>query len=167
MKRSIFALVLSTVSIISAQGQGTNPSKTLAPITPTPVGEWLVEDGSAHIRVVSCDAVLWGVLSWAKTAGLDENNPDKSKRGRSIIGVPILLGMQANGANNWKGEVYDADSGRIYSSFIKLSSADVLRIEGCVMGGLICGGEDWKRVPAVAGKATMPPEKEVCLNVQK
>ena len=31
-----------------------------------PTGDWLVEDGDAHIRTVMCDGKLWGVVSWAQ-----------------------------------------------------------------------------------------------------
>jgi hypothetical protein len=48
----------------------------------------------------------------------------------------------------WEGDVYNAENGKTYSSRISLTAPDVLRIEGCVLGGLICGGQNWTRVNA-------------------
>jgi len=123
------------------------------------MGEWAVENGEAHIRIVKCDQGLWGVISWTKgPAGMDEHNPDPAKRSRSMLGVPILINMQP-GQNQWDGEVYNAENGETYNSNISLVSADQLRIEGCVLGGLICGGETWTRVPPTKGA---PTDQAVC-----
>jgi uncharacterized protein (DUF2147 family) len=130
----------------------------------SPTGEWLVKDGTARIRIAQCGGALWGVISWTKgPAGRDENNPDPAKRSRSIFDAPILINMRP-AASQWDGEVYNAQDGSIYSSHIRLVSPDVLRIEGCVLGGLICGGEEWTRVPLAKGS---PPDQAVCSRLSK
>jgi uncharacterized protein (DUF2147 family) len=130
----------------------------------SPLGEWLVQDGTAHIRIVSCGKGLWGVISWVKgPPGKDENNPDPAKRDRSVIGLPILINLQP-AQKQWEGEVYNAENGETYTSHISLQSADVLRIEGCVFGGLICGGENWTRAPLAKGA---PSDQAVCSGVAK
>jgi uncharacterized protein (DUF2147 family) len=130
----------------------------------SPVGEWLVKDGTAHIRIVPCGDALWGVISWTKgPPGKDDNNPDPAKRDRSVMGMPILLNMKPAG-NQWNGEVYNAENGETYTSHISLASPDVLQIEGCGLFGLVCGGEDWKRIqPAKGG----PTAQAVCSGVGK
>lgn len=126
---------------------------------PSPLGEWAVENGQAHIRIVSCQTGLWGVISWTSgPAGVDENNPDPAKRSRSMLGVPILINMQP-GDKRWDGEVYNAENGETYNSNISLVGPDQLRIEGCVLGGLICGGETWTRAPLTKGA---PTDQAVC-----
>src|ERR1700741_125616 len=131
--------------------------------SPGPVGEWVVEDGTAHIRGVPCGSALWGVISWTKDApGRDENNPDPSKRNRSVMGMPILLNMKpAN--QRWEGEVYNAENGQTYTAHIQLAGPDVLKIEGCVLGGLFCGGENWKRY--TSSSSAKPPAQDVCSRV--
>lgn len=114
-----------------------------------PVGEWLVKDGSAQIRIEPCANGLWGFISWVRAPGTDNKNPDPAKRTRSIVGVPILRSMMPVKPNKWEGEVYNADNGKMYSASIALVSDDVLKIEGCVLGGLFCGGENWTRVQQV------------------
>jgi uncharacterized protein (DUF2147 family) len=118
-----------------------------------PIGEWLVADGTARIRIGPCADALWGVISWANQPGTDENNPDPAKRKRSIIGLPILLHMKLAEANRWEGEVYNAENGKIYNSRIFLVKNDVLRIEGCLFAGFLCGGENWTRFTPAPGSA--------------
>lgn len=123
-----------------------------------------MEDGTAHIRIVSCENALWGVISWTKSApGKDENNPDPSKRNRSVMGIPILMNMKKAG-NRWNGEVYNAENGETYSAHISLVSNDVLKIEGCVLAGFLCGGENWKRVPTTEKS---DESKAICAKVAK
>ncbi|HEX2653956.1 MAG TPA: DUF2147 domain-containing protein [Xanthobacteraceae bacterium] len=130
-------------------------------------GDWRVNDGTALIRVAPCfdlkvdlpaesradpKDVLCGIIAWTKGGegaqnAVDENNPDPAKRARPIMGLPILTEMKYDvQKSRWDGEVYNAKDGKIYTSHLILKSDDIMRIEGCVFGGLICGGEDWTRV---------------------
>jgi uncharacterized protein (DUF2147 family) len=112
----------------------------------SPVGEWRVADGGAHIRIVDCDGALWGVVSWEKKPGRDRANPDPSKRNRSTLGMPVLLHMRpGDERGHWDGEVYNAEDGNTYDASIELRSADILHVEGCALG-ILCGGEDWMRL---------------------
>ena len=157
MKRFIVAGAIGAFSAISAQaGNAVQPA--------SPVGEWLVHDGDAHIRIVPCGTSLWGILSWEKApGGKDENNPDPTKRNRPLLGAPILIDMKP-GKGRWDGQVYNAENGSMYTSHISLAGDNVLKIEGCVLGGIFCGGEDWTRVPVSADKSAATPQ-QICAKV--
>lgn len=128
-----------------------------------PTGEWLVADGTARIRIEPCAGALWGVIAWTQTPGTDDNNPDPAKRSRSLVGMPILLNMKKAETNRWDGEVYNAENGKTYTSNISLVKNDVLRIEGCLLGGFFCGGENWTRVSLPQDAvAPAPKPKDVC-----
>lgn len=118
---------------------------TYAATSHSPLGVWRVEDGSAHIRTVMCGNTLWGAISWEKAPGTDEYNPDAAKRALPTLGLPILLGMtpDESEANRWKGRIYNAESGKIYDGSITLTAPGTLHIEGCLISGVMCGGEDW------------------------
>jgi uncharacterized protein (DUF2147 family) len=132
--------------------------QVVAAIPAEPTGEWLVADGTARVRIAPCGNALWGSIVWTKTPpGRDQNNPDPAKRSRSVIGMPILLNMKKAEPNRWDGEVYNAKDGRTYTSHISLVRADVLRIDGCILGGLFCGGENWTRVPPEQTTSSTPP----------
>jgi uncharacterized protein (DUF2147 family) len=131
-----------------------------------PSGDWKVADGVAHIRVAECSGNMWGVVAWEQEpGGVDEHNPDVSKRSRPTLGMPILINMKKKAsADQWEGEVYNAKDGKTYSSTIKPIGSDKLEIQGCVLG-FLCGGETWTRIagpippspaPSVAKGAKTP-----------
>jgi uncharacterized protein (DUF2147 family) len=126
-----------------------------------PTGEWVVRDGSARVRIEPCADALWGVIAWTRyPGGIDSKNPNPAKRNRPIVGVPILRAMKPAAPNKWEGEVYDARSGKVYSANITLVRDDVLKVEGCVLGGVFCDGENWTRVqPDQTATATPKPQE--------
>lgn len=139
-----------------------------------PTGEWLVAKRVARIKIVNCDNRLWGVVAWETNPGVDSNNPDPAKRTRPTLGMPVLLGMEQAEPNKWKGEIYNAEDGKKYSSSITLLNPDLLKVQGCVLG-ILCGGENWTRVnvpPPVASQASPrksaktgnapPPDEALC-----
>jgi uncharacterized protein (DUF2147 family) len=127
---------------------------TAAP--PSPVGEWLVANGHARIKIDQCGKNVWGVISWeGKPGGVDSNNPDPAKRNRPMLGMPILLDLKAGDEGRWEGQVYNAENGKVYDASIRLKSPEVLEIQGCVLG-FLCGGEDWTRFHAPAEAAPAP-----------
>src|SRR5712691_2874716 len=126
---------------------------------PQPTGEWGTADGRANIRIDDCDGVLWGIISWEKEpGGVDSHNPNPAERTRPTLGLHILLAMKPTKPGLWQGEVYNAENGKTYDSRISLTSPDVLKIEGCVLG-ILCGGESWTRVkaPEVVPPPRTPP----------
>jgi uncharacterized protein (DUF2147 family) len=119
---------------------------TVSAVAADPTGDWRVQDGVAHIRVAECNGNMWGVVIWEKEAGLDEHNPDASKRSRPTLGIPVLINMKKKaGVDQWEGEVYNANDGKSYSSTIKPNGSDKLEVQGCVLG-FLCGGETWTRI---------------------
>ncbi|HLK84649.1 MAG TPA: DUF2147 domain-containing protein [Xanthobacteraceae bacterium] len=123
---------------------------------PQPTGEWRTADGRANVRIDDCDGALWGIISWEKEpGGVDEYNPDPAERSRATLGLHILRAMKPTKPGLWQGEVYNPENGKTYDSRISLTSPDVLRIEGCVLG-FLCGGENWTRIRATERAAPQP-----------
>jgi uncharacterized protein (DUF2147 family) len=113
----------------------------------SPVGEWLVEDGEASIRIEECGNNLCGVVSGAKNWNeTDSKNPNPELRNRPIIGMPILLDMRPAKSNRWEGRAYNSKNGQTYTANMSLNNSQSLRVEGCVFGGFLCGGQNWTRV---------------------
>jgi uncharacterized protein (DUF2147 family) len=56
---------------------------------------------------------MWGIVAWEKAAGKDIENPDPAKKGRPILGMPILLAMAPTKPNRWEGEIYNSNNGKI------------------------------------------------------
>lgn len=124
-----------------------------------PLGEWRDEDGKATIRIVDCNSRMWGIIASEKVTGtIDKNNPDKAKRTRATLGMPILLNMKKDEdeKDRWEGEIYDPIRGKVFSSSIQVKSATSMRVEGCV-AMVLCGGQTWTKVEPGASGFTYAP----------
>ncbi|MBV5264305.1 DUF2147 domain-containing protein [Pinisolibacter aquiterrae] len=108
-------------------------------------GVWMRSSGTSKIRIDKCGAALCGTVVWEKSPRKDIYNPDAAKRDEPITGRRILLGMKPSGEDKWKGEVYNAEDGKTYTGYITLTAPDQLKLQGCVLGGLICKSDTWSR----------------------
>jgi uncharacterized protein (DUF2147 family) len=133
--RHLFPLVLGFVAALPAAARAA-----------TPEGLWLVEDKTARIRIEKCGNEMWGTVAWLREAKKDINNPNPALRDRPMTGTPVLIGMKPAGGERWEGEVYNARDGKTYDSKMAVTPAGALQIKGCVLGGLICSGENWTRL---------------------
>jgi uncharacterized protein (DUF2147 family) len=119
-----------------------------------PSGNWLTEGGTATVHIANCGGALCGTIVKLKQPNdpatgkpkVDKNNADAGKRSRPVIGMQIVLGMKPSGtANKWSGQVYNAEDGKTYSGSLTLQDGNTIKLEGCVLGGLICKAQTWKR----------------------
>lgn len=92
----------------------------------------------AHVEMVPCGAAICGTIVRAYDAtGAEYASPN--------IGRQIVIDMVPQGDGEYAGEVWRPSNDKIYIGNMTLSG-DNLRLRGCVMGGLICSGQDWVRV---------------------
>ncbi|QXX73877.1 DUF2147 domain-containing protein [Methylovirgula sp. HY1] len=113
-------------------------SATLISIGPTlasadPVGEWRTSDGSTTVAIRPCGDNLCGFVA-STTSPQDPT-----------IGREIFYDMKPHG-NEWSGIIVDIVAGQRYSGNISLIGDGKLRVEGCALGGLFCGDQQWARV---------------------
>lgn len=116
-----------------------------------PTGIWLTEKGDARVRVSRCGAGICGTIIWLRDPldpatgkpQIDDKNENVRLAKRPILGLGLFIGMRPDGANRWKGQIYNADDGKTYASNVALTGPAALRVEGCV--GAFCGGETWTR----------------------
>ena len=126
---------------------------------PSVVGDWLVKDGYGHVRIDNCDGKMWGIVSWEKTPGVDNENPDPAKKGRPLLGTPVLMGLAPvkNEPGKWTGEIYNSQNGKLYGATISLADENTLDLEGCLVWPL-CQTQKWTRVKSPPPNATpLPP----------
>jgi uncharacterized protein (DUF2147 family) len=119
-----------------------------------PSGTWLTEDGRARIRVEKCGARqsnLCGYVVWMKTpltdAGeprLDRRNPDPNKTSRPLLGHQLMMGLRANGDENYQGLIYNNEDGKSYNVTVWVEDAGVLKVKGCLVA-FLCSTQDWTR----------------------
>ncbi|MEL6235034.1 MAG: DUF2147 domain-containing protein [Pseudomonadota bacterium] len=111
-----------------------------------PTGLWATqandEGNYLEIRIAPCAgnaALLCGTIETARTA-------DGAEAPYEHIGRVMIQDMAEDGANEWDdGTIWAPDDDETYSSKMALTG-NVLTVSGCVMGGLICRGQDWRRL---------------------
>jgi uncharacterized protein (DUF2147 family) len=110
------------------------PVTTAAPapaqqVASTPLGIWMSEKKEGKIRIEDCGGNLCGYA-------IEKNGAN---------GAKVLINMKPRG-EKWVGRIHDTRSGGTYDSTIALRGTDKLKVQGCAMGGMFCGGETWTRI---------------------
>lgn len=103
---------------------------TILPGALMPVGTWMTEKNEGKVLIEQCGQNLCG---WA----LEERTGTKGKQ--------VLVDMKSTRENLWNGKINDVRSGSTYVSKMSLHGPNALRVEGCAMGGMLCGGQTWVR----------------------
>lgn len=99
------------------------------------------EGAFIHVEVSPCAEDAGRVCG--RIIGAFNGDPDRATR---IVGRNIIENMESDGANAWDGgTIWAPDDDETYSSEMELEG-NVLRVSGCVLGGLICRGQKWTRV---------------------
>lgn len=111
----------------------------------SPDGKWLTESGKTQVQIAPCGGNLCGTIIWQKTPMKDKKNPDAAKRNRDLVGTRMLYGLAPNGDNAWKGKLYNFENGKTYTGKMELTDANTLKLSGCIMGGVICKSQTWRR----------------------
>jgi uncharacterized protein (DUF2147 family) len=96
----------------------------------SPLGVWLTEEKEGKVRIEQCGANLCGYSVDKKTSQNREQ---------------VLINMKP-GKDKWSGRIFDPNSGSTYDSTIALKGSNSLRVQGCAMGGMFCGGQTWTRM---------------------
>lgn len=73
----------------------------------------------------------------------------------------ILRNAAKNGANSWKGDLFNPEDGKTYGGSVTYDSTTKLTLTGCLMG-FLCQSETWTRQtyakPAAAAKEAAKPK---------
>ncbi len=109
-------------------------------------GIWKTADKDALITIRKCGNSLCGRITKFLVpppdgvGQKDVNNPDKSLRNRTLLGLDFLTNFKANG-DKWKGRIYDPKSGKTYKSVLYKAKDGRLVVKGCVL--FICQTQRW------------------------
>lgn len=92
----------------------------------------------------NCGNNLCGWVVWATPEAIQEA---KDGGVQQLIGTELLRNYHSTGPGTWQGRVFVPDMGKTYYSTITLLDPNSLKISGCILGGLICKSQIWRRVP--------------------
>lgn len=115
-------------------------------------GLWQSEARDGHIRIEDCgDGTPCGTLVWAEPQKMvsdrDVRNKERHLRTRSLVGVPIVWGLERDEKRWSNGKIYNPEDGKTFRASLKRQSKDILKVKGCL--GPICISNRWTRVPSL------------------
>lgn len=128
-------IVMAAAMVLAGAGAGlADPAEGMWKTAPGDTGGYL------HVEIATCGSSLCGTI--VKGIAADgSSNPDYEHQGKKM-----LWNMKADGDGYYSGgKVWAPDSDKTYKSKMSLSGS-TLTVKGCVAGGLICRGQDWKRL---------------------
>lgn len=103
------------------------------------LGLWQTEidDGAyAHINMKPCGAAICGYIARSFNSEGEYQSPN--------LGRKLVIDMVALGDGKYSGQVWRPSNNKIYIGKIDFSG-DVLKLRGCVVGGLFCAKQNWTR----------------------
>jgi uncharacterized protein (DUF2147 family) len=103
---------------------------TVQGAAPTPIGNWIFEDGDSAVEYYPCGAALCGRFTWFRTIHasdggplVDRHNPDPARQKHPLCGLEFVTGLRLARDGTWTGgKIYLASTG----GFVDL---DITRVE--------------------------------------
>ncbi|MCZ6708870.1 MAG: DUF2147 domain-containing protein [Gammaproteobacteria bacterium] len=92
------------------------------------------QDGYLSARVIAMDDPVYRegeAFGPVGAARLDNLNPDEAKRQQPILGIELLLEYRFEN-DRWQGQIYDAESGNVYSSNMRVNRGGELQMRGYI-----------------------------------
>ena len=145
MKKNLLllvALVLGLAGMASAQ-------------TTSPLGVWTNTEKKATFEIYKCGDKLCGKIASLTIPNdpatgkpkTDSQNPDVKLRSRPRLGMVFMQGFKYDDANKWDdGKIYDPESGKTYSCYMKMESQNTMEVKGYIGFSLIGKSQSWTRV---------------------
>lgn len=124
---------MRTLIIAGLLALGASAAAAADPVT----GTWKTQTGEtggyAHVAMAPCGGKICGKI--VKVVGNSNT---------SIVGKPIIWGMNAKGDGRYSGgKVWAPDQDKTYNSKMSLNG-NALKVSGCVLG--ICRSQTWTRI---------------------
>jgi len=132
-----FALVLAALGPAIAQAQPTTdqPGANV-------LGTWVNPHGTLKVQVGNCGSLL---CAWVVEASPYQQSAAQEAGTAKLLGTNLLEGVRQTSPGNWEGKVFVPERGGSYFTRIRQLGQNELRISGCILGGILCKSEVWRR----------------------
>ncbi len=131
------ALALAMIAPLTAIAQPSQP----APQSQAH-GIWVNPHDNVKVETGDCGGKLCGWVVWA-TPEAEQDARDGGVQ--KLVGTELLQNYRQTSGNRWQGRVFVPDMGRTFYSTITREEPGALRISGCILGGLVCKSQLWRK----------------------
>ncbi|GAA4386955.1 DUF2147 domain-containing protein [Hymenobacter koreensis] len=123
--------------------------------TLSPLGIWTNSEKKATFEIYKCGNKLCGKIISLTVPNdpatgkpkTDSQNPNPKMRSRPRLGLVFMEGFEYDGENKWDdGKIYDPESGKTYSCYMKMNNANSMEVKGYIGFSLIGRSQNWTRV---------------------
>ncbi|MFL6723611.1 MAG: DUF2147 domain-containing protein [Sphingomicrobium sp.] len=106
-------------------------------------GQWTNYKRNVVVQVERCGTAFCGRVVQASAKA-----KEKARRGGTpnLIGTQILTGLTPVGEGRFRGRAFVPKRNIHATATVRQLSDDVMQVQGCVFGGLLCDNERWTRV---------------------
>jgi uncharacterized protein (DUF2147 family) len=106
-------------------------------------GQWTNYKKNVVVQVERCGAAYCGRVVHAS-----EKAKAKARKGgtANLVGTQILTGLKPVGDGKFRGRAFVPKRNIHATATVRQVSDDVMQVQGCVLGGLLCDNERWTRI---------------------
>lgn len=106
-------------------------------------GRWTNYKKNVVVEVERCGSAYCG-----RVVRASEKAKAKARKGGTpnLVGTQILSGLRPVGGGKFRGKAFVPKRNIHATATVRQLSEDVMQVEGCVLGGILCDDEKWTRV---------------------
>ena len=106
-------------------------------------GQWTNYKKNVVVQVERCGAAYCG-----RVVEASEKAKAKARKGGTpnLVGTQILTGLKPIGNGKFRGRAFVPKRNIHATATVRQLGANVMQVQGCVLGGLLCDNEKWTRV---------------------
>lgn len=106
-------------------------------------GQWTNYKKNVIVQVERCGTAYCGRVIRASAKA-----QAKARKGGTpnLIGTQILTGLRPIGDGRFRGRAFVPKRNLHATATVRQINNDVMQVQGCVLGGLLCDKEEWTRV---------------------
>ncbi len=147
----LLAGAIVSLSVLAQTGPG-SANTAAGKIQET--GRWITESGNLEVEIAPCGQALCGtvvkvIANNSMSAPGTAMTPADT---RSPLGMKILKDFTPSGDGEWKGRIYNRESGETYDCVMALLAPDQLKVRGYKGLPLFGKTQVWSRVPGQAAQ---------------
>jgi uncharacterized protein (DUF2147 family) len=106
-------------------------------------GQWTNYKRNVVVQVERCGAAYCGRVVQASAKAREKARKGGTPR---LIGTQILTGLKPIGDGKFRGRAFVPKRNIHATATVRQLNDNVMQVQGCVLGGLLCDNEKWTRV---------------------